>query len=77
MKDEDLLGKTFGITFIKKTDVENNDLLLVVDAKGFVDPNHRRDVISAASLVVVDGAHFKKHVQSVSDSDVCLKLVRI
>lgn len=74
--DNRLRGRTFGIQFVSKSDVQDDDVMLILDTH-LVRPRDFPAVMTKAAVSVMEGSEFKRVVACVTDSNLAMKLVEL
>ena len=74
--DNRLRGRTFGIQFVNKSDVQDDDVMLILDAC-LVRPRDFPAVMTKAAVSVMEGSEFKKTTKCLTDSKLAMRLVEL
>ena len=79
-----LVGKVYGIEFIHDTEIQDDDSMLVLDAKLVRDRSNARfgepvpaDVMTSAWLATMSGKNYKRNCDRVSGSNISMRLVEV
>lgn len=74
--DDRLRGKTFGIQLTNKTDIQDDDVMLILDAHLIRGPGGPA-VMTKAAVSVMEGSEFKKATKCLTDSKLAMRLVEL